>query len=49
MFAGHKFSKVPYFDWHDLSKKTGEELAINWAAKTLADFIKMRKKTLEAS
>lgn len=32
---------------HDLSKKMGEELALDWTAKTNAEFIKMRREYLE--
>jgi hypothetical protein len=32
---------------HDLSKKMGEELATDWAAKTNAEFVRMRKEHLK--
>lgn len=33
---------------HDLSKKMGEELALDWTAKTNAEFTKMRRKYLQS-
>ena len=33
---------------HDLSKKMGEELALDWTAKTNAEFAKMRRKYLQS-
>jgi hypothetical protein len=33
---------------HDLSKKMGEELALDWAAKTNAEFVKMRREHLKS-
>lgn len=38
---------MPTLIAHDLSKKMGEELASDWAAKTNAEFVKMRREHLQ--
>lgn len=38
---------TPLLVAHDLSKKMGEELVLDWASKTTAEFIKMKKEYLK--
>jgi len=38
---------TPILIAHDLSKKMGEELAIDWTSKTNAEFIKLKDQYLK--